>query len=91
MNDRVARGLAALIALSGLSACMTQVQRNAREFVQRDALGDAENTASERCHGGSFELIPGERGYSPDDYRCTAALPADAPAHPHMDAGARNP
>ena len=64
------RILLPLMLLLVLTGCMTRGQRTARAFVLSDAIGDAQNTAADRCGGGDIERLPRTRGTSPEDYRC---------------------
>lgn len=62
------------ITLLFLGSCAHPMKRYARDFVHWDAQSDAANSAAYRC-GGDAELIAGQEGLSPDDYRCPTPVP----------------
>lgn len=63
---------AMIVAVAALlAACTTTREREARAFVNWDAISDARSSASDAC-GGAAVLIDGAEGYSAADYRCVS-------------------
>lgn len=60
-----------------MGGCSHTADRYAKNFVEWDALSDAENSANDRCSN-NYKLLPGRKGFLSEDYECLPAQQSKA-------------